>query len=343
MEQIAKHLSALTAARHLTVPLGLLAVLLSIALGAGHALLPGHGKTVMAAYLAGRRGRPRDALTVGATVTLTHTAGVLVIGMLLTVFTGLAGDTLLGWLGVASGTLVALVGAGLLIDAVRQARRSRTPRAGAPTGEHPHQLLAAVAAPASGHAGDHAADQHETTAGRREHQHADTLTHDHDHADDHDHEGVPHQHEHRTDLHLHLHPHDRPHRHGLFGHRHTHHHDHSAVEAGQPFTTRGLIGLGIAGGLVPSPSALVVLLGAIALGRTVFGATLVLAYGLGMAATLTAVGLALVRFGDRLSAMTNPRLLATVRRIAPHAAALTAALVVLVGLGLTLRSLYPLI
>ncbi|WP_329575738.1 high frequency lysogenization protein HflD [Kitasatospora sp. NBC_01250] len=343
VEQIAKHLSALTAARHLTVPLGLLAVLLSIALGAGHALLPGHGKTVMAAYLAGRRGRPRDALTVGATVTLTHTAGVLVIGMLLTVFTGLAGDTLLGWLGVASGTLVALVGAGLLIDAVRQARRSRTPRAGAPTGEHPHQLLAAVAAPAAGHAGDHAADQHETTAGRREHQHADTLTHDHDHADDHDREGVPHQHEHRTDLHLHLYPHDRPHRHGLFGHRHTLHHDHSAVEAGQPFTTRGLIGLGIAGGLVPSPSALVVLLGAIALGRTVFGATLVLAYGLGMAATLTAVGLALVRFGDRLSAMTNPRLLATVRRIAPHAAALTAALVVLVGLGLTLRSLYPLI
>ncbi len=47
-------------------------------------MLPGHGKTVMAAYLAGRRGRPRDALVVGATVTATHTAGVLVLGLALT-------------------------------------------------------------------------------------------------------------------------------------------------------------------------------------------------------------------------------------------------------------------
>ena len=52
-----------------------------MALGAGHAFLPGHGKTIMAAYLVGRRGRLRDVVTVGATVTLTHTAGVLVIGL----------------------------------------------------------------------------------------------------------------------------------------------------------------------------------------------------------------------------------------------------------------------
>ncbi len=62
---------------------GLLAILLAVILGAGHAALPGHGKTVMAAYIAGRRGRTRDALLVGATVTLTHTGGVLILGLLL--------------------------------------------------------------------------------------------------------------------------------------------------------------------------------------------------------------------------------------------------------------------
>jgi nickel/cobalt transporter (NicO) family protein len=73
-----------------------LALLLAALLGAGHAALPGHGKTVLAAYLAGRAGRPRDALAVGATVTLTHTGAVLVMGLLLSTFTTLAGDRVLG-------------------------------------------------------------------------------------------------------------------------------------------------------------------------------------------------------------------------------------------------------
>src|SRR5213076_1191456 len=68
--------------------------------------------TVMAAYLAGRRGRPRDALVVGATVTLTHTGGVLAVGLLLSTSTAFAGDRLLAYLGVASGLLVVLVGTG---------------------------------------------------------------------------------------------------------------------------------------------------------------------------------------------------------------------------------------
>ncbi len=66
----------------LTPLFGGLAVLLALVVGAAHAALPGHGKTVMAAYLAGRRGTRRDAVLVGATVTLTHTAGVLVLGLL---------------------------------------------------------------------------------------------------------------------------------------------------------------------------------------------------------------------------------------------------------------------
>ena len=86
---------------------------------------------------------------------------------------------------------------------------------------------------------------------------------------------------------------------------------------------------------MPSPSALVVLLGAMALGRTVFGVLLVIAYGLGMAAALTAAGLLLIRLRDRLEGRF--RLLARWRTAGPPA---TAALIVLVGLGLAGRALF---
>ncbi len=87
-----------------------------------------------------------------------------------------------------------------------------------------------------------------------------------------------------------------------------------------------LTALGIAGGLVPSPSALVVLLGAIALGRTGFGILLVLAYGVGMAATLTAAGLLLVAARDRW------KLNLRIPKLAPGA------LVLLIGMGLAVRA-----
>lgn len=89
----------------------------------------------------------------------------------------------------------------------------------------------------------------------------------------------------------------------------------------------------MAAGLVPSPSALVVLLGAIALGRTGFGILLVLSYGLGMAATLTAAGLVLLKVRDRWSARL-PRL-STFTAAAPLAAG---GLVLLVGIGLAARA-----
>jgi nickel/cobalt exporter len=91
--------------------------------------------------------------------------------------------------------------------------------------------------------------------------------------------------------------------------------------------------MGVAGGLVPSPSALVVLLGAIGLGRTWFGVLLVLAYGAGMAAVLTAAGLLLIRVRDRWPARfrLSPKLTAW----APNG---TAALVLLVGSALAIRS-----
>ncbi|MFF4345073.1 high frequency lysogenization protein HflD [Kitasatospora sp. NPDC001540] len=302
-------LAALGTARHLTLPLGLLAVLLSLVLGAGHALLPGHGKTVMAAYLAGKRGRPRDALAVGATVTLTHTTGVLVTGLLLTTFSTLAGDRLLARLGIVSGALVLLVGALLLRDALRSRRDHRAPSAEG-TGQRahePHPVLAGVAAGAAVHSGSG-------------HEH-----HGHGHDGGHEHHGHEHRHE----------QHGR--RHGLFG-RH-HHHHHHAHEPSRGAERRRLIGLGIAGGLVPSPSALVVLLGAVALGRTLFGAALVVVYGLGMAATLTGAGLLLVGLGQRMQPLAARPALARLRGLAPYSALLTALLVLAVGAGMVLRSL----
>ncbi|MDG4861722.1 nickel transporter, partial [Streptomyces sp. T-3] len=231
-------LASLAARDGLTLPVGLAAVLLALLLGAGHAALPGHGKTVMAACMAGRRGGVRDAAVVGATVTFTHTAGVLALGLLITVSASLAADRVLSWLGVVGGAVVTGVGVMLLRGAVRGKEG------------------------AYGHSHGHG--------------------HGHSHS------------------HSHVHGHGHGH-----GHGHSHHdHPHQPPTPYRRFT---LFGMGVAGGLVPSPSALVVLLGAMALNRTAFGVGLVLAYGLGMAAVLTAAGLLVARLGDRAGRLNGAR------------------------------------
>ncbi|GIG88247.1 hypothetical protein Pen02_31830 [Plantactinospora endophytica] len=292
-----RRLRDLVGSRQLTPLVGVLAVLLALVLGAAHAALPGHGKTVMAAYLAGRAGRPRDAVAVGATVTLTHTGGVLVLGLLLTTMAGLVGETVLGWLGVVSGGLIAVVGASMLLD-LRRRRAGTGPRSA-----HRH-----VHADGSTHEQQSIPDHGSTQAPGREH------AHQHDNADSHEHG----------------HSHDHSHRHGA-GHRH--HHGPSRL---------GILGLGVSGGLVPSPSALVILLGAIGLGRTGFGVLLVVGYGVGMAATLTAAGLLVVRLRQRWDQRRRPDRTARWRRLAVLAAAApigTAALVLVVGLVLAGRAL----
>jgi ABC-type nickel/cobalt efflux system permease component RcnA len=98
---------------------------------------------------------------------------------------------------------------------------------------------------------------------------------------------------------------------------------------------RGLLAMGFAGGLVPSPSAIVVLLGAAALGRTWFGVLLVLGYGAGMAATLCGIGLALARWRDRVERHSAGRLVGLMRRLAPP---VTAGIIVVVGVGLAVRA-----
>lgn len=235
-----------------------LAVLVSALLGAAHAALPGHGKTVMALYMAGRQGRRRDAVIVGGTVTLTHTASVLVLGIATSVFAGLATESVLKWLGLGSGALITLVGLGILINALRH---------------------------------------------RRAHHHH------HDHG--HHHGGHGHGHHHGG--------------HGHGGHGHDHHGGHHHHHGGR---RQNLTILGIAGGLVPSPTALVVLLGAAALGRLWLGIALIVVYGLGMAATLTAAGLLLLRVRDRW---------AWLGRLSVPAEA-TGSVIIVLGFGLAARA-----
>jgi nickel/cobalt exporter len=210
--------AALVTRTDLTPPA--LAVMLALAVGFGavHAVGPGHGKTVMAAYLVGTTGRPRDAVLLGGTVSLMHTASVFVLGaVLLRVDSSIATEAAFPALTLVSGVAVTAIGGWLL---VRRSRRLRS----APTG------------------------------------------HVHDH-----------------------------HHHGLHDHSHGHHgHSHDLPADVNPLSWRGLVALGTSGGLFPSPSAVLVLVSAVGLGRAGLGLALLGAFSVGLAATLTAVGLALV-------------------------------------------------
>ncbi len=237
VERLTGALTGFLNRQDLTPGIALAAFGLAFVLGTLHALAPGHGKTVIAAYLVGRRGTVRDALQLGVTVAVTHTLGVFVLGAFLSVGQAVAPDRLYPVLGVASGLLFAAAGVGMLRSAL--ARR---------------------------------------------------------------HEGHHH-------------------------HHHDHHHDDHTWSVG-----RSLVVPGLAGGLVPSPSALLVLLGGIALGRAALAAVLVLAYGLGMSAALVGAGYLLLRARHRLDRRHAWDRLA---RALPLA---TASLIVLGGLVLAARS-----
>ncbi|MFJ8908951.1 nickel/cobalt transporter [Streptomyces sp. NPDC102359] len=292
-------LDDLVARRDLTAGLAALALLLAVVLGAMHALAPGHGKTLMAATAAARgsRARLRDVLPMATSVTVTHTLGVVALGLLVTAGSA-AAPSVVAWLGIAGGALVTLAGAQL----VRRALRHHRNQAHGPGPAHPH-----------GHTHTH------------EHGHGHGHGHDSAHAHGHSHE---HDHPHGD---AHPHPHTPlTHTHG--GRAHTH--------PTAP-TLRGTILLGFAGGLVPSPSAVVVLVGATALGHAWFGLLLVVAYGVGLALTLTAAGYAVVRAGGGVSRLlarrpgwTSAPWAALVRRSAPLG---SACVVLFLGAGLVFR------
>ena len=237
----------------------LLSFLVAAFWGAVHALTPGHGKALVAAYLVGTKGTPRHAFLLGGTVTLAHTAGVFALGFVtLGLSQFILPEQLYPWLTLVSGLLVVGVG----VSVLRARLRSRRD-----TGHHHHQ--------------------------RHDHHHPHYHDHDHHH-DQEDH------------------------------HHHDHHHD---------LTSKGILGVGIAAGLLPCPSALVVLLSAIALHRVAWGLALIVAFSVGLAATITAIGLVAVlarRAFGRLS-LNGP-----VVRALPAA---SAALILAVGIVITTRAL----
>lgn len=216
----------------------LLLLLAAMGWGALHAVSPGHGKAMVAAYLIGTRGTARHAVGLGLTVTVTHTIGVFALGLVtLSLSAYVLPEDLLPYLTLASGLLVVAVGAGVLRGRVR-ARR---------------------------HAG----------------------AHDHDH----------------------------------------HHHRHVPDE----ITPRGVLAMGTAAGIIPCPSALVVLLAAIAQGKIALGLLLIVAFSAGLALTLTALGLAVVYAGRALAHVPAPAAGARVLTALP-----TVSAVVIMGAGCVL-------
>ncbi|MFJ3498274.1 nickel transporter [Streptomyces sp. NPDC086091] len=335
-------LDDLVARRDLTVGFAALALLIAVGLGALHAVAPGHGKTLMAATAAARGGRARfrDVLPLAASVTVTHTLGVVALGLLVTAGSA-AAPSVVAWLGLASGVLVLLGGATLVRRAWHQ-RGHRHPHA-PPTAPEPATATATATEPVR-HSGRQLALAGAPSGGAPHHGHDHHGPHDHGHANGHDHghshgRGDGHTHHHDHD-HPHPHPHPHPSKHT---HTHTHTHTHGGVTHSHPVapTLRGTILLGFAGGLVPSPSAVVVLVGAAALGHAWFGLLLVIAYGTGLALTLAAAGFAVVRLGAGAARLLDggPRwtrhpVVALAGRNLPLWSALT---VVVLGAGLVLK------
>jgi len=256
-------------------------LLASFGWGALHALSPGHGKAMVAAYLVGSRGTSRDALALGAVVTVTHTIGVFALGLVtLLLAQYILPEDLYPWLNLVSGLLVVAIGGTILWSRVQVARGRRRPLF-ARALEHDHS---------DGHS----------------HPHGHSHSHGHDHADHHHHDA---------------------HEHGHGGHGQ--HHDHQPRE----ISRRGIFGMGAAAGLIPCPSALVVLLGAVSQQQIGLGLLLIVTFSIGLAATLSALGIAVVHAGRVTSKANVPGWLT---RALPAASALV---IVAVGLALTGRAL----
>ena len=266
----------------LTLQLAIVALVVSFVLGGLHALTPGHGKAIVAAYLVGSKGRVIDAVFLGLVVTFTHTFSVIALGVVMLVAQGFAPEDIVPWLSLFSGILIVGIGAWLLTRNMKQYYRG---------GAHSHGH-------AHGHAHHHPHDHGHGHSHDHDHSHSHDPSHDHDHAhphaDDHDH---GHDDEHGHD-------HDHPHEHDD-DHGHVHSHDDSAHTHSHGGRTHshvpsertgfwGLLSLGISGGIVPCVDALIGLLFAISLNKLVWGLIILCAFSFGLAAVLVAIGILMV-------------------------------------------------
>ena len=271
--------------RPLTLQLAIVALVVSFVLGGLHALTPGHGKAIVAAYLVGSKGRVIDAVFLGLVVTFTHTFSVIALGIVMLVAQGFAPEDIVPWLSLFSGVLIVGIGAWLLTRNMKQYYSGRA-QSHADGHHHPHPHNHP-----HDHSHDHSHDHDHPHADDHdhghddEHGHDDDHDHDHPHADDHDH-GHDHSHDHsHDDDHGHSHDHALTHSHG--GRTHSH---------APPERTGfwGLLSLGISGGIVPCVDALIGLLFAISLGKLVWGLIILCAFSLGLAAVLVAIGILMV-------------------------------------------------
>jgi ABC-type nickel/cobalt efflux system permease component RcnA len=228
-------LTALVSMTDLPPSLMALSVVIAIALGAIHALSPGHGKALVAAYLVGSRSNAKDAVLLGGIVTLTHTGSVFLLGIVtLLASNWLMPETFIPWLSIISGGIVFGVGVFLMATRLR------------------HNMDV-------------------------------TIAHDH---------GT-----------------------NRFGHRHQHGHDHHHVHLNSTdndpnrLNRRSLLALGVSGGALPCPSALMLLLAAISLNRIAFGLVLLIAFSFGLGAVLTLTGLLFLKTRNLIDRFCSQRML----------------------------------
>ena len=239
--------------------LGLACIAVAFWFGALHALEPGHGKTMVAAYLVGAKGTVKHAIFLGGMVTFTHTVSVFFLG-LVTLFLSqyIMPDKISKVLGIVSGLTIVYLGGMLLY------RRFK---------------------------------------GLQANEGGDDPGHGHSHS----HGGVMHTHDRNT---------------------------HSHVPEGD-VTFKSLMALGASGGLVPCPSALVLLLSAISIGRTGFGLLLLVSFSLGLALVLMAMGLVVVYAKNLFPA----RKAAKPNAFFQYMPVLSAAIIFAIGIVLTGNSL----
>ncbi len=251
-------LSTLLKKTDLSLSLILLGLLTAFGLGAMHALSPGHGKTIVAAYLVGSRGTFQHALFLGTMVTFTHTISVFLLGMGVLLFQQyIVPEQIIPVLGAISGASIVCVGGFLL-----------------------YKRLQALSSGPDAHAHSHAHINELETAWAQDHEHNERSM---------------------TFL---------PKRFDSGGFVSTHTHDgitHSHVVPDPQMSMGGLIALGASGGLVPCPSALILMLSAIAVGHTALGLGLLLSFSAGLAVVLVGIGALVIYAKDLLPSESRVR------------------------------------
>jgi ABC-type nickel/cobalt efflux system permease component RcnA len=293
------------------LPLLLIVTGTAFAWGAAHALMPGHAKTVVAAYLISQHGTYWHAAVLALIVTITHTALVVILGLVIWLTNPRLGSAVQLWLGLIAGLLVASMGLTL-------AWRALTGRM-----DHDHE-----------HAHEHAGPDNRSWFRK-------LFTHSHPSVPGHVH---PHEHEH-----AHGHPHLHAHHEGREASEPRAGMNpaaHGAKDPGDVLTFRMLLMLGITGGIVPCPTATIIMLLGISAGVVPRALYVIAVFSLGLALTLMGIGaLALTsrRYAARvLSDATNEgRLTSPGRRLLLQVVpALSGVVVTVLGLFIAVAYLY---